>query len=72
MKLGRLKVRDLVRSLRKLGGTPIRQSGSHEIWRMPDGKKVPVVVSHMNDACTPGVLRMVREALGYVPGLDAA
>ncbi len=68
MSLGRPpKTRELIHALRKLGGKPIRQSGSHETWEMPNGVRFPLVVNHVNDTCSRRVLQSVQEALGFVP-----
>lgn len=36
------KKRDLERDLARAGGTPLRAGGNHDVWLMPDGKKVTV------------------------------
>lgn len=57
-----MKVRDLLRHLRDHGCTSLRQTGSHEMWQLPDGNTFPVVVNHANDDVTPNVLAAARRA----------
>ncbi len=42
MKLPRIDSNDLVRVLKKLGFNQVRQSGSHKLFRNPEGKRVTV------------------------------
>ena len=37
-----LKARDVIRVLHKLGFVSIRQTGSHEVFKHPDGRKTSV------------------------------
>lgn len=41
-----IKVRDIQRELRSLGGRPLRCKGSHETWALPSGRRVVLVVNH--------------------------
>ena len=41
-----IKVKDIQRELRSLGGRPLRCKGSHETWALPSGRRVVLVVHH--------------------------
>ncbi len=55
-----MKVRDLIRHLRDHGCQALRQTGSHEMWLLPNGVTFPVVVKHINADVTPNVLAAAR------------
>jgi len=56
----RPKVRELLAELRDAGWRPVRCRGSHQIWRAPDGRTMPLVINHMNDDTTPSVVASFR------------
>lgn len=58
-----MKVRDLQRRLLELGARPVRISGSHEVWELPDGHSVPIVVKRLGDDVSAGVLAAVARSL---------
>lgn len=59
--------RELIYCLRKIGAKALRQTGSHQVWLLPNGKKVPLVVNHAGEPCSRRVLATVADALGFVP-----
>lgn len=52
--------RELRVELRRLGGSPVRVTGSHETWRFDDGGTFIVVRNHLNDAVPVGILVKFR------------
>jgi predicted RNA binding protein YcfA (HicA-like mRNA interferase family) len=58
-----MKVRDLLKHLRKSGCRSLRQTGSHEMWLLPDGNTFPVVVNHLNAEVSMTVLSAARRSL---------
>lgn len=65
MGLGRPpKVRELIHALRRQGCAPIRQKGSHEIWKTPTGGTFTIVVNHPNDVVSRCVLKNVSQVVG--------
>ncbi|MBI4705860.1 MAG: type II toxin-antitoxin system HicA family toxin [Deltaproteobacteria bacterium] len=52
--------RDLCAGLRGLGGAPVRIRGSHEIWRLDDGRTFIVVCNHLADAVPKKILARYR------------
>lgn len=63
-----MKNRELRVRLLEEGCVPVRISGSHEIWRMPDGRTFPTTCAHMNSDVTRFVRRTI---LRLFPGLKA-
>lgn len=58
-----LKVRELVDLLKSEGAVAVRIRGSHQVWRLPDGRSTTIVVNHMNADATRRVLASVRRFL---------
>lgn len=58
-----MKVRDLVRYLSDHGCQPVRQNGSHQIWLLPNGKTIPVVINHLNAEASRNVMGSIRREL---------
>jgi predicted RNA binding protein YcfA (HicA-like mRNA interferase family) len=58
------KYREVRKALRKAGWTRIRQSGSHEIWESPDGKRFVTVAGKDSDTVPAGTLGAMRRATG--------
>jgi predicted RNA binding protein YcfA (HicA-like mRNA interferase family) len=57
-----LRYKDLKKKLEKLGEcTPLRQKGSHEIWKCPGGKKFPVP-RHPGDLKKGTLAKIVKQA----------
>jgi len=46
---GVVKTRQVRRALSKLGCRLLRQSGSHETWETPSGRKLPIVLINEDD-----------------------
>jgi len=46
---GVVKTRQVRRALSKLGCRLLRQSGSHETWETPSGRRLPVVLINEDD-----------------------
>lgn len=57
-----MKVRDALARLRAAGARPDRTTGSHQIWTLPNGDHVTVVVNHLNSDITQTQLRTIRQA----------
>ncbi len=55
-----MKVRDLIRHLKDHNCVALRQTGSHEMYQLPNGISFPVVVNHKNDEVSPNVLAAAR------------
>lgn len=53
-----LKLREVLRALARLGFDMTRQSGSHAIFRHPDGRRT-VVPIHSGDEIGRGLLRTI-------------
>lgn len=64
-------VRDVLAELRRLGCEPVRTNGSHQVWRTPSGKTVPVVVNHVSAGASRNVLGTLRRVL-RAEGLEFA
>lgn len=62
-----MKVRDAQAVLKQAGGVLVRITGSHYIFRMPDGGTVILTGNHMNADVGPGLRRKIERA---VAGLD--
>jgi len=58
-----IKVRDLVEILKSAGAVAVRVRGSHQVWKMPNGRSTTIVVNHMNADATRRVLASVRRLL---------
>lgn len=56
-------VRELVAQIRDAGGQEVHVRGSHQKWRLPNGRHITVVVNHMNDRASRGVWHNVLAAL---------
>ncbi len=52
--------REVKRRLRDLGWRPIRQSGSHEIWESPDGRRVPITAGHEGQTISAKIVLIFR------------
>lgn len=57
-RLPRLKGRDLVRTLERLGFQAVRTRGSHVFLKHPDGRVTTVPV-HAGETIGPGLLRSI-------------
>jgi predicted RNA binding protein YcfA (HicA-like mRNA interferase family) len=57
-----MKVRDLIRHMKDHGCVALRQSGSHEMYRLPNGQTFPIVVNHKNDEVSLVVMSSARRA----------
>lgn len=57
-------VREALQKLRALGAVPLRQKGSHQVWRLPNGRTVVLVVNHVSDPISRIVRAKVERALG--------
>jgi predicted RNA binding protein YcfA (HicA-like mRNA interferase family) len=57
--------REVRRRLRSGGWSPVRQRGSHEVWRSPDGDRAIVVAGKNSAVVPPGTLASLRRATGY-------
>lgn len=49
---------------RRAGWERIRQSGSHETWRSPDGTRVVTVAGKDSDSVPAGTLAAMRRSTG--------
>lgn len=65
-RLKTLKARDIVRALRSLGFSPVRQSGSHIFMMHPDGR-VTVVPQHGGEDIGRGLLRQILRDIEVSP-----
>lgn len=59
-RLPRLRGRDLVRALRKLGFQVIRIKGSHHYLRHPDGRATVIPV-HAGEKIGPGLMKKILD-----------
>ena len=57
-----MKIREALARLREAGATPDRTTGSHQIWTLPNGDHVTVVVNYQNADITQAQLRTIRQA----------
>jgi predicted RNA binding protein YcfA (HicA-like mRNA interferase family) len=39
-----IKIRAFQKLLRELGAEPVRQTGAHQVWRLPNGHTIPLVI----------------------------
>lgn len=62
-----LRAAHLARMLRKLGFSPIRQRGSHQFWRHPDGRTT-LVPRHAGEDIGRGLLRQILREIKLSPG----
>ena len=60
-KLRSLTARKLISALKKEGFLLVRQSGSHQIWRHPDGRRVTVSFHSRNQTFSPKILKIMIE-----------
>jgi len=61
-RLGPLPARRVIKALKKLGFTVVRQRGSHVLLRHPNGR-VTVIPIHPGEEIGPGLLRkIIRDA----------
>lgn len=58
-----MKVRKLLLALRSAGCAPLRQKGSHQVWRTPGGAVFTLVVNHPGVEVPRYALVVVRRAL---------
>jgi predicted RNA binding protein YcfA (HicA-like mRNA interferase family) len=58
------KYREVRKVLRNAGWKRIRQSGSHEIWASPDGKRSVTVAGKESNTVPAGTLGAMRRATG--------
>lgn len=58
-----MKVRDLQRALQDRACAAIRIKGSHEIWKLPNGNCLSIVVNHKNADVSRIVLANVNKGL---------
>jgi predicted RNA binding protein YcfA (HicA-like mRNA interferase family) len=55
-----IKVRVFRQLLAQNGCTRIRQTGSHEVWELPNGHRIPLVVHQPNAELSRNVLGSMR------------
>ena len=61
-----IKIREFKKQLSSLGATFDRSSGSHEIWKLPNGKSVSVSNGHGEvSRIVMGNIRKVFKESGY-------
>lgn len=41
-----VKIRDFQQLLKRLGAEEVRQTGTHQVWRLPNGHTIPLVVGN--------------------------
>ena len=58
------KFRELRRALSAAGWTKVRQAGSHETWRSPDGERSITVAGNDSDTVPVGTLGAIRRVTG--------
>lgn len=58
------KYREIRRRVKSAGWTKVRQSGSHETWQSPDGKRLVTVAGKDSDTVPVGTLAAMRRATG--------
>lgn len=61
-----LKARDVMRVLRSLGFSPIRQTGSHVFFQHPDGRTT-LVPRHAGEDIGRGLLRQILREIKMTP-----
>jgi len=64
--IGPVKVEKLIRRLERLGFQPVRQKGSHIIFKHSDGR-VTVVPFHKGEEIGRGLLRKIAWQIGMEP-----
>ena len=52
--------RELRGQLRALGARPVRNRGSHEVWKFDDGETFVAVVNHVSDSVDANLLSRFR------------
>lgn len=67
MNLPSLNAKQLIRILLKKGFVQARQSGSHTIFKHPDGRRTTVPFHSSKDIGT-GLLRQIMKDAGITPG----
>ena len=65
-RLPMMRVRDLVRVLRRLGFSALRQSGSHIFFQHPDGRTT-LVPKHAGEDIGRGLLRQILREIDLTP-----
>jgi len=60
---GCFKVWQLMNRLRALGCRPLRTPDSHQVWVTPAGRRLTIVVNHLNADVTHTVLFSVKRVL---------
>lgn len=65
-KLPRIKARELIKILNKLGFEEIRQRGSHKFFKHPDGR-VTTVPFHQQEELGVGLLRDILNQIQISP-----
>ncbi|MBM3664605.1 MAG: type II toxin-antitoxin system HicA family toxin, partial [Actinobacteria bacterium] len=58
------KYREVRAALTAAGWAKVRQSGSHETWRSPDGRRQVVVSGKDSDTIAAGTLASIRRQTG--------
>jgi predicted RNA binding protein YcfA (HicA-like mRNA interferase family) len=58
------KFGDVRKALAEAGWSPVRQSGSHEVWAHPDRDERIVVAGKESDTVPVGTLASIRRASG--------
>ena len=58
------KNREVRRALRRAGWVRVRQKGSHETWRSPDGTRQVIVAGKDSADVHTGTLASIRRATG--------
>ena len=53
--------REVISTLRRAGGVPVRTRGSHQTWALPDGGKQTVVINHLGDRADAGLVAQLRK-----------
>ncbi len=63
MAKSRVKVRELIAAVAKVGCAEGRMRGSHQTWSSPRGKPFTLVVNHKGHDADPKVVRTVTRIL---------
>ena len=58
-----MKTRALIRIVEQAGGERIRVKGSHQIYRLPNGKRLTIAVNGTRIEARPETVRDVQRAL---------
>jgi predicted RNA binding protein YcfA (HicA-like mRNA interferase family) len=58
------KYREVRRRLQEEGWVPVRERGSHEVWRSPAGDRIVTVAGKDSDSVPVGTLAAMRRTTG--------